>query len=79
MANLKRVAEWRGKFCLKAANQKSRKGDFAGKPSKLLKEFRRPYNVGPALYVKIFCQEVSGYLEENFPDQPLGDPLCLRL
>ena len=40
LANLKRVAEWRGKFCLKAANQKSRKGEFAGKPSKLVKEFR---------------------------------------
>ena len=47
LANLKRVAEWRGKFCLKAANQKSRKEEFAGKPSKLLKDFRRPYNVGP--------------------------------
>ena len=37
LANLNRVAEWRGKFCLKAANQKLRKGDFAGKPSKLVK------------------------------------------
>ena len=35
-ANLKRVADWRGKFCLKASNQKSRKGHLAGKPLKLV-------------------------------------------
>ena len=35
-ANLKRVADWRGKFCLKASNQKLRKGDSAGKPLKLV-------------------------------------------